>query len=86
MSYTFNYHINSVYYNETTRVTTVNIVNEDTGEIFMGQAKRNPKDKMNIRLATNLAIARAVRKAIESDLNDCERYIENWGAEFQFGF
>ena len=86
MSYQFNYHIISIYYNETTRVTTVNIVNEDTGEIFGGQAKRNPKDKMNMRLATNLATARAVRKAIESDLDDCERQIERYDEEFQFDF
>ena len=86
MSYTLNYHIESINYNEETRVTRVCIVNEDSGEVFYGEATRNPKDKMNIRLATNLATARAVRQAINSDLNDCEHYIEELGDEFQFDF
>ena len=84
MSYKLNYHIITIEYSEFTRATRVSIVNEDTGEVFEGTAKRNPKDKMNIALATNLATARAVRKAVEADLNDCERYIEDCGSEFQF--
>ena len=86
MTYTLNYNICSISYNANTRVTRVVIVNEDTGEVFEGQATRNPNDKMNIALATNLATARAVRSAINSDLSDCEGFIGDNGSEFQFDF
>lgn len=86
MTYTLNYHIITIEYSEFTRATRVSIVNEDTGEIFQGEARRNPKDKMNIALATNLATARAVRQAIDSDLSDCEGFIGDNGSEFQFDF
>lgn len=84
MTYKINYHIISIQYADASRYTRVSIVNEDTGEVFTGLARRNKKDAMNIRLATNLATARAVKKAIEADLADCERYIIEDGAEFSF--
>lgn len=84
MNYSINYHIISVKYLDKKRVTEVIIVNEDTGEVFKGRAHRYPEDEMDIALATNLATARAVRKAIITDLKDCESHIIENGAEFQF--
>lgn len=86
MNYTINYHIDSIKYIEKKRVTEVVIVNEDTGEVFKGRAHRYPADEMDIALATNLATARAVRKAILTDLKDCEKHISENGAEFQFNY
>lgn len=84
MTYTINYSITSISYSDRARTTRVSIVNEDTGEIFIGEAKRNPKDEMDIALATNLATARAVRKAILADLEDSEAHIIDYGDEFNF--
>lgn len=84
MNYSINYSIISIHHRASTRVTTVTIVNEDTGEVFTGNATRNPADEMNIALATNLATARAVRKAVITDLKDCENQIIEEGDEFQF--
>ena len=81
MSYKLNYHIINIRYADASRYTCVSIVNEDTGEVFTGLARRNKKDAMNIRLATNRATARAVKKAIEADLADCETYIIDNGVE-----
>lgn len=75
MTYNFNYHIISIDYFDVTRVTTVTIVNESTGEIFNGTARRNPRDEMDMGLATSLATERAVRKGITADLLDDETMI-----------
>ena len=81
MTYKLHYHITSVSYNEETRKTTVGIVNESTGEMFFGVARRHPSDESNLSLAINLATARAVREAAASDLLDEEdtiiRYCES---------
>ena len=84
MNYSINYSIVSVSYEEATRTTTVIIVNEDSGETFYGEARRNPKDKMNIALATNLATARAVHEAVTTDLQDSEESIIEYGDELGF--
>ena len=84
MNYQLNYSILSVNYTEKKRKTTVTIVNEDTGEIFKGTAHRYPNDRLDMSLATNLATARAVRKAILTDLEDCEQVIIDTGDEFEF--
>lgn len=81
MTYHFDYSILSINYNGDTRVTTVRIVDENTGEVLEGTARRNPADKMDIRLATNLATLRAVRKAILTDLSDCRNIILQYGSE-----
>ena len=77
MKYSVNYRILSINYSEKTRVTTVTIVNEDTGEIFYGRAHRLKYDELNISLGTNLALARAVKKLVLTDLADEERTIKN---------
>lgn len=84
MNYSLNYHIISIDYFDATRVTTITIVNEDTGEIFSGEARRNPADKMDIALAVNLATLRAVRKAVLEDLRFAKRHILEYGSEFSF--
>ena len=84
MNYSLNYNILSINYNERTRVTSVQIVCEDTGEIFEGHARRNPSDKMNIALAVNLSTMRAVRKAMLEDLRFAEQHILEYGSEFSF--
>lgn len=84
MKYSINYSIHSINYCEADRTTRVVIVNEDTGELFTGTARRNPADRMDIALATNLATLRAVRKAVLIDLIDCKSVIINDGAEFSF--
>ena len=84
MNYKLYYHIISVTYRDATRVARVGIVNESTGEVFYGEARRNPKDEMNIALATNLATARAIRKAMLQDLSDDEAVIIEHGACFDF--
>lgn len=75
MTYTLHYHIVSVYYDEDTRATDVTIINESTGELFYGQARRHPADECDLALGINLATARAVRKAMDADLADEESTI-----------
>jgi len=84
MTYKLHYHIISIEYFDVTRVTTVTIVNESTGEVFSGSARRNPRDTMNASLGVNLATLRAVRKAMERDLTDDENTIVNEGSCFDF--
>ena len=86
MNYSVNYSLISVTYNEKKRLTSARIVCEDTGEIFEGRAHRYPEDDMNIALGTNLAVARAVRKMVNTALNDEVSYIKEWGIDFQFHF
>lgn len=75
MTYELNYHITAVGYKEGTRMTTVAIVNDDTGEVFYGEARRHPADECDLALGINLATARAVRKAMDADLADEESTI-----------
>ena len=75
MIYELHYHIISVRYDEDTRATNVAIINESTGEVFSGKARRHPDDECNLSLAINLATARAVRKAADADLADEERVV-----------
>lgn len=84
MNYSINYSVISIYHYPRTRTTVVTIVNEATGEVFNGSATRNPADKMDIALATNLATERAIRKAVITDLKDCEDQIINFGTAPQF--
>lgn len=86
MTHSTNYSIISINYNEKKRTTTARIVCEDTGEIFEGRAHRYPEDNMNIALGTNLAVARAVRKMVNTALNDEITYIKQCGNDFQFNF
>ena len=86
MTYNFNYRIISINYREASRETKVCIMNESTGYVFDGIAKRNPKDKPNIALATNLAIERAVRKAISADLLEHEMMIIDQANCLDFDF
>lgn len=84
MNYSVNYRIISIHYSEKTRVTEVTIFNEDTGEIFKGRAHRLRYDPLNIALGTNLALARAVKKLVLTDLADEERIVkeEEWSMLF----
>jgi len=84
MQYTLHYHIVSIVYHHNSRVTAVTIVNESTGEVFVGKARRNPKDEMNASLGINLATLRAVRQAILQDLADDKNTIIDEGSCFDF--
>lgn len=75
MHYNIQYHVISAEYNDVTRLTTVRIINDNTGEVFKGKARRHPKDGMNSSLAFNLATLRAVKKAIEANLEVHEKII-----------
>lgn len=75
MTYELRYRIIAVAYNEHSRTTTVNIINESTGEVFCGKARRHPADDCNLSLAINLATMRAVREAAAADLQDEENTI-----------
>ena len=86
MTYKLHYHIISINYNDDTRVTRVGILNESTGEVFYGEAHRNPKDGLDISVGTNLAVCRAVRKAVLQDLADDKNSIIENGASFDFEF
>lgn len=84
MNYSANYRILSINYSEKKRLTKVTIVNEDTGEVFTGRAHRLKYDPLNISLGTNLALARAVKKLVLTDLADEERIVkeEEWSMLF----
>lgn len=84
MTYKLHYHIISIEYFDATRVTTVTIVNESTGEVFSGSARRNPRDEMDVSVGVNLATLRAVRHAITQDLADDEDTIIEEGCCFDF--
>lgn len=86
MTYNLHYHIVSITYRDNTRVTRVGIVNESTGELFYGEARRNPRDEMDVSLGVNLATLRAVRQAILQDLADDKNTIIDEGSccDFQF--
>lgn len=86
MTYNLHYHIVSITYRDNTRVTRVGIVNESTGELFYGEARRNPRDEMNASLGVNLATLRAVRQAILQDLADDKNTIIDEGSCFDFDF
>lgn len=79
MNYKLCYHIISVTYNNDTRVTRVGIVNESTGEVFYGEARRHPTDSLCMKRGTNLAALRAVRKAVLQDLSDDKTIIIEHG-------
>lgn len=77
MQYTNNYHIISINYSDTTRVTTVRIMCEDTGEIFDGIATRNPHDDMDIMVGANVALMRAIHTMVVANLkDDMSRFVE----------
>ena len=84
MNYTLNYHIATITYRETDNIIKVAIVNEDTGEVFEGEAEHHAEDEMNIARYVNLATARAVREALRTSLEDDEQFIIENGSEFQF--
>lgn len=84
MTYTLHYHITAVNYKESSRTTTVAVVDGFTGEVFYGEARRHPNDKHNLALAINLATARAVRKAADSELADEESTIIRHGESSDF--
>ena len=86
MTYSNNYSIISINYKENKRTTTARIVCEDTGEIFEGRAHRHPEDEMDIALATNLAVARAVKKMLLTNLRDDENMIIGLGDCLSFRF
>lgn len=86
MTYSLHYHIVSVTYRDNTRVTRVGILNESTGEVFYGEARRNPRDTMNVSLGVNLATLRAVRQAMLQDLADDKGSIIDGGSCFDFNF
>ena len=86
MTYNLHYHIISIEYFDATRVTTVTIVNESTGEVFSGSARRNPRDEMNASLGINLATLRAVRQAVLQDLADDKNTIIDCGSCCDFKF
>ena len=75
MNYTINYDIHSIRYDgHTTRVI---IVNHDTGEVFTGTARRHPSDRTDIRIGANLALSRAIRKMMDTDMHDWQIAIED---------
>lgn len=86
MTYSNNYSIISINYKEKKRTTTARIMCEDTGEVFEGRAHRHPEDEMDIALATNLAVARAVKKMVLANLQDDENMIIDLGDCMAFRF
>ena len=86
MTYKLHYHIVSITYQDDTRVTRVGIVNESTGEVFYGTARRNPRDEMDVSLGVNLATLRAVRKAMLQDLADDKNVLLEDSACYDFRF
>ena len=72
MKLTLNYSILAISYRRASRKTEVAIVNDDTGEIFVGTARRHPDDEMNMHLGTDLALNRALQKAMRTALTDEE--------------
>lgn len=86
MTYNLHYHIVSIDYRDHDRATCVGIINESTGEIFYGKARRNPRDEMDISLGVNLATLRAVRKAMLRDLADDKNTIIDEGSCYDFEF
>lgn len=83
MQFIANYHIVSINYREKTRVTKVEIVCEDTGEIFIGKAHRNKADKPNIQLGANLALARAIKKMVSTACDDEINTVKFYGSSLQ---
>ena len=77
MQYSINYRILSINYSDKTRVTKVTILHEDTGEIFSGRAHRLKYDSLDISLGTSLALTRAIKKLVLTDLADEENTIKN---------
>lgn len=86
MTYSNNYSIISINYKKKKRTTTARIMCEDTGEIFEGRAHRHYEDEMDIALATNLAVARAVKKMVLTNLQDDEKTIIDLGDCMSFRF
>lgn len=84
MQFTTNYAIRSINYNEETHLTTVEILCEDTGEIFTGWALRNNEDVLDIKVGANIALARAVREMINTNIKDDIRNIDSYGGTFDF--
>ncbi len=70
MTYSNNYSIIDIHYDEHTRLTAVRICCEDTGEVFEGHATRNPKDEMNIATGANVALIRAIHEMVKTNLKD----------------
>ena len=84
MQYNLHYHVISITYRDATRVTRVGIVNESTGELFYGEARRNPADGMDASLGINLATLRAVRQAILDELAEDKDDIIDQGYCYDF--
>ena len=68
-----NYSIFAISYHHASRETSVAIINDDTGEIFVGTARKHPADEMNMHLGTDLALNRALQEATLVALKDEER-------------
>ena len=84
MQFIANYSIISINYREKTRVTKVQIVCEDTCEVFIGTARRHKDDKMNIQLGTNLALARAVKNMVSTMCDDEINTVQFYGSSLQY--
>lgn len=86
MQYNLHYRILSINYDDDTRVTRVGILNESTGEVFHGEARRNPNDFMSPKIGVQLATLRAVRKAMLQDLADDKSDILWHGSSLSFEY
>ena len=75
MTYTINYDIHSIQYDG--HITRAVIVNHETGEVFTGMARRNPGDRHDIRIGANLALSRAIKEMVATDMNDWQIAIED---------
>ena len=72
MKFNLHYSIYSVSYLEKSRKTLVAIINDSTGEIFVGTARKHPDDELNLQLGIDLALNRALQKATLTALKDEE--------------
>lgn len=69
MTYNLNYSIIKIEYNG--KETRATICNEETGEIFEGVARHNvQQDDCDIRMGANIALTRAIRQMVLTDLHD----------------
>ena len=72
MKYCLYYHIHSFSYNDASRKTQVTIVDDNTGEVFIGVARRHPADHNLPIYGFELAFTRALRQLADANLADTE--------------
>lgn len=85
MQHISNYDLISIHYDARKRLTTAIIVCEDTGECFKGRAHHRKGDEFDIKMGSRIAVARAVKKMLMTDVEDDIQCIKD-GYCFNFEF